>query len=128
LILNVILDILLIPGLGPFPVLGINGAAIGSLVAIIVNVLVVGYQMKKVMPLKVEGKPVLHIILASLIMGLIVYVYTLIVPLSNIWLTLIPVLIGAIIYFIVLLKIDKSIHDDIRDIVMNFGFAWPKWL
>ncbi|HJJ36685.1 MAG TPA: flippase, partial [Methanocorpusculum sp.] len=63
LILNVVLDIILIPGLGPIPAFGINGAAIGSLVAIIVNVVIVGYLMKKIMTFKIEGKPLIHIII-----------------------------------------------------------------
>ncbi|HJJ26763.1 MAG TPA: polysaccharide biosynthesis C-terminal domain-containing protein, partial [Methanocorpusculum sp.] len=121
-ILNVILDILLIP------IMGINGAALGSLCAVIINVLIVTHELKKFMPDFVEKKPLLHILLASLLMGIVVLVYALIVPLSNVGLVLIPVIAGGILYAIVLLKLDKGIHDDIKEMVTNFGLPWPKKL
>ena len=121
-ILNVILDILLIP------IMGINGAALGSLCAVIINVLIVTHELKKFMPVFVEKKPLLHILLASLLMGIGVLVYALIVPLSNAGLVLIPVIAGGILYAIVLLKLDKGIHDDIKEMVTNFGLPWPKKL
>lgn len=121
-ILNVILDILLIP------LFGINGAALGSLCAAIINVLIVTHELKKFMPVFVEKKPVLHILLAALLMGAAVLVYTLIVPMSNVVLVLLPVAFGGILYFVLLLKFDKGIHDDIRDVVTNFGLPWPKRL
>ena len=127
-IINVILNIILIPGWGPIPAFGIEGAAIGSVVALLINTLIVGHELKKVMPLKVEGKPLLHILLASVIMGIFVFIYTLIVPLSNVWLTLIPVAAGGIIYFLLLFKMDNGIRDDMKGMVENFGFRWPRWL
>ena len=63
-ILNVLLDIILIPGFGPVPACGIEGAAIASLIAIIVNVLIVRYELKKVMNMTLELKPFLHILFA----------------------------------------------------------------
>ncbi len=127
-ILNVILDIILIPGLGPIPAMGIEGAALGSLVAIIANTLIVAHELKNVMPVKVEGKPMLHIVQASLAMGLVVFIYTSFVPLSSIGRTLIPVAFGAVIYLLFLLKSDKGIHDEIKQLITNFGIPWPWWL
>ena len=108
--------------------MGINGAALGSLCAVIINVLIVTHELKKFMPVFVEKKPLLHILLASLLMGIVVLVYALIVPLSNAGLVLIPVIAGGILYAIVLLKLDKGIHDDIKEMVTNFGLPWPKKL
>lgn len=121
-ILNVILDIILIP------IIGINGAAVGSLIAMIVNTLIITHRLKKYMPVYVEKKPILHIILASLIMGAFVFIYKLLIPLDNVILTLIPVAIGGLIYFFLLFKLDKGIRNEIRDLVTNFGIPWPKWL
>ncbi|HJJ38859.1 MAG TPA: flippase [Methanocorpusculum sp.] len=121
-ILNVILDVLLIP------VMGINGAAVGSLCAIIINVLIITHELKKFMPVFAEKKPIVHILLASLIMGAAVLAYALLVPMSNVGLVLIPVAFGAVLYSFVLLKLDKGIHDDIKGIITNFGLPWPKRL
>ncbi|HJJ39526.1 MAG TPA: polysaccharide biosynthesis C-terminal domain-containing protein, partial [Methanocorpusculum sp.] len=121
-ILNVILNVLLIP------VMGINGAAVGSLCAVIINVLIITRELKKFMPVFVEKKPLFHIILASLIMGAGVFAYTLLVPMSNVCLVLIPVALGGLLYSILLLKLDKGIHDDIKEMVTNFGLPWPKRL
>ena len=61
-------------------------------------------------------------------MGLFVFIYTLFVPLDNVILTLIPVAVGAVIYFFLLFKIDRGIRDEIAGMVKTFGILWPKWL
>lgn len=114
-ILNVVLDIILIP------VMGINGAAVGSLIAIFVNTVIVIAQLKRFMPVYAEKKPILHIVIASGVMGLFVFVYKIIIPLDNIVLTLIPVAFGVLIYVFVLFKLDKGIREDVRGVLANFG-------
>jgi hypothetical protein len=61
-------------------------------------------------------------------MGLFVFIYKLFVPLDNVILTLIPVFIGAVIYFFLLFKIDRGIRDEIAGMVTTLGLPWPKWL
>jgi hypothetical protein len=61
-------------------------------------------------------------------MGLFVGVYRLAVPLSSIWLTLVPVAVGAIIYGVVLLKLDRSLHDELRAMAAQMGVQLPRWL
>lgn len=121
-ILNVVLNIILIP------MIGINGAAIGSLCALSLNLIIITHQLKRFMPVYFEKMPILHIVMASLVMGAFVLIYMLFVPLSNVFLTLVPVAIGAVIYFLLLFKIDKDIRDEVRGVVKNFGLPWPKWL
>jgi hypothetical protein len=38
------------------------------------------------------------------------------------------VILGALIYIIVLFKLDREIHDEIRDLSVNLGVSWPIWL
>jgi hypothetical protein len=38
------------------------------------------------------------------------------------------VITGALIYTYVLLKLDRKIHDEIRDLSVNLGVPWPGWL
>ena len=62
------------------------------------------------------------------VMGLFVGVYRLVVPLSRIWLTLVPVAAGAAIYGVVLLKLDRSLHDELRTMAAQMGVRLPRWL
>ena len=60
--------------------------------------------------------------------GIFVGVYRLVVPLSSIWLTMVPVAVGAVIYGVVLLKLDRSIHDELRAMAAQMGVRLPRWL
>lgn len=121
-IINVILNIILIP------IIGIEGAAVSSLFCVIGNTLVIYHYLKKYMPVYLEKKPLFHIVMSAAVMGGFVFVYTLFVPLSSLVLTLIPVAIGALIYFFMLFKLDRGIRDELAGVVNNFGLKWPKWL
>ena len=68
------------------------------------------------------------LVLQTAVMGVFVGGYRLMVPLSNVWLTLVPVVAGAIVYGMLLLKLDQSIHDELRAIVVQMGVQWPRWL
>ena len=61
-------------------------------------------------------------------MGLFVFIYKLFIPLGNVILTLIPVAVGAVLYFFLLFKIDRGIRDEIAGMVTTLGLPWPKWL
>ena len=60
--------------------------------------------------------------------GIFVGVYRPVVPLSSIWLTLVPVAVGAIIYGVVLLKLDRGIHDELWAMGVQMGVQLPRWL
>lgn len=100
---------------------GFGGAAVGSLIAIFVNMVIVVVQLKRFMPVYVEKRPVLNIVIASGVMGLLIFAYKVVVPLDNIVLTLVPVVLGVLIYVCVLFKLDKGIRDDAVGILANFG-------
>ncbi|MDO5844789.1 MAG: polysaccharide biosynthesis C-terminal domain-containing protein, partial [Methanocorpusculum sp.] len=121
-VLNIVLNITLIP------IIGINGAAVATLISYTLNAILVAHFLKKYITVKIEIKPILHILLASLIMGAFVFIYKLFIPLDNVIVTLIPVVIGALIYSILLLKLDKGIRNEIADMVTTIGIKWPKWL
>jgi len=121
-ILNIILNIILIP------ILGINGAAIATLISYTLNAILISHFLKRYITIRFELLPIAHIIIASLVMGLFVFIYIQFVPLDNIVVTLIPVVIGAFIYFLLLLKLDRGIRDEIAGMVTTFGLPWPKWL
>ena len=121
-ILNIILNIILIP------TLGINGAALATLISFTLYGVLLYHFLKKHIVVKIEIRPIAHIIISSLIMALFVFIYMQFVPLDNVFVTMIPVIIGAVIYFFTLLKLDSGIHDEIAGMITTFGLPWPKWL
>ena len=78
--------------------------------------------------MRLEYPSVRNILVASAIMGLFVGVYRLVVPLSGIWLTLVPVAVGAIMYGVMLLKLDRGIHDELWAMAAQMGVWLPRWL
>ena len=121
-LINIILNCLLIP------ILGINGAALATLISYSVNAILIAYFLKRYITVKIEKRPILNIIISAAVMGLFVFIYKIFVPLDNVILTLIPVCIGAVIYFFLLFKIDRGIRDEIAGMVTTLGLPWPKWL
>lgn len=121
-VVNIILNCILIP------ILGINGAAISTLVSYSLNAVLIAYFLRRYISIRIEKRPIFHIIVSAAVMGIFVFIYTLFVPLDNVILTLIPVAVGAVIYFFLLFKIDRGIRDEIAGMVKTFGIPWPKWL
>ncbi|MFZ2410023.1 MAG: polysaccharide biosynthesis C-terminal domain-containing protein, partial [Candidatus Methanoperedens sp.] len=121
-ILNILLDITLIP------LIGITGAAIATLATMMLNALMAQRVLSRTMKIKLEYDSISNIIKASAAMGLLVGTYRLLVPLSNVWVTLIPVIFGGVIYGILMLKLDGKICGELRSIVEKMGIVWPKWI
>ena len=121
-VVNIILNCILIP------ILGINGAAISTLISYSLNAVLIAYFLRRYISIRIEKRPIFHIIISAAVMGIFVFIYTLFVPLDNVILTLIPVAVGAVIYFFLLIKIDRGIRDEIAGMVKTFGIPWPKWL
>ena len=78
--------------------------------------------------MRLEYSSVRNILAASTMMGLFVGIYRLAVPLSTIWLALVPVAAGATIYGVVLLKLDRGIRDELRVMAAQMGVRLPRWL
>ena len=121
-IANILLNFALIP------VLGITGAAVATLVTMTLNAALAYRVLKRIIDVRLEYSSVRNILVSSAVMGVFVGGYRLMVPLSSVWLTLVPVVVGAIVYGVLLLKFDQSIHDELRAIVVQMGVQWPRWL
>jgi len=119
---NIALNLLLIP------ILGIKGAAIATLLTMTLNAIIFWRVLAKIFTLRIEFNSFLNIMKASLIMSIFIFGYRLIVPLSNVWLTLIPVILGGIMYGILVLKFDLKIHDELKKITLQMNLPWPNWL
>ena len=121
-IANILLDIVLIP------IMGITGAAVATLIAMTLNALGALILLSRVISVKFEYEPVKNMLYASGIMGIFLLFIHFLLPLTHVIAVLAVVIIGAVIYILVLFKLDRKIHDELKDLSVNLGVPWPRWL
>lgn len=107
------------------PLLGIVGAAVATLVTMVLNAGLAYRALSRVMPVGVERRPVGNIVAATLVMAGVIGLYALFVPLTNVLTVLGAVLLGGAVYGVVLLRMDRSIHDELKDLTLKLGLPWP---
>jgi len=119
---NIVLDILFIP------IYGIIGAAVATLVSMILNVFLAKFALSRVMKIRVEINSLMNILKASAAMSIIVGMYRFIVPLSNVSLSLFAVFLGGAVFCILMFKIDRKMYDDMKSMILQMNLPWPNWL
>ncbi len=119
---NIVLNLLLIP------LVGIMGAAIATMVTMSLNAVLAQRVLSQDMMIRVEHDSILNILKASGVMALFVGSYRFFIPLSNVWLTMVPVVFGGIMYGILVLKLDRKVCNELKGIVMQMNMSWPNWL
>jgi len=119
---NILLDIVLIP------VLGITGAAVATLIAMTLNALGVLILLSRIISIKLEYSSVKNILCASGCMGIFLLFIHFIFPLAHVAAVLSAVIGGAGVYILVLFKLDKEIHDELKKLNIDLGVPWPGWL
>jgi O-antigen/teichoic acid export membrane protein len=103
---NIILCIMLVPHIG------IAGAAVGSFVNVIISIFIARIYLARIIPISLERTSIGHIFLATIVMTISLLILSML-PLNQSSLqTIMMVMIGAAIYFLVLLKLNKQIRDD----------------
>ena len=112
-IANLLLNALLIP------LMGISGAALATLITITLNALLARRILARTITLQLERSSLINILKSSIVMGLVVALYRLIVPMLNVWITLTPVILGGLVYGLLLLKFDQKIYDELKKIIIN---------
>jgi len=121
-LVNIALNILLIP------VIGITGAAAATLLSLLISVIIAHRVLAKYITVKMERKPVIHILAAVGVMALVVGGLRLVVPVVHLGYLIALVIIGAVVYFVLLLRMDGGIHDEVKELVVQTGMLWPDWL
>ena len=116
---NIVLNAALIP------VMGISGAAVATLVTMTLNAVLAGRVLLKIIVIRLEYNTLLNIFKASVMMALFVGIYRMIVPLSSVWLTLVPVVLGGLIYGILILKFERKIYEELKGIAIQMNVLWP---
>jgi O-antigen/teichoic acid export membrane protein len=119
-IANILLDITLIP------VMGITGAALATLIAMSLNACGALILLSKVISLRFEYEQMKNMLFAACFMGSLLLVARLLFPLTHVFGVLALVMIGAVIYILVLFRLDRKIHNEIRDLSLNLGVPWPR--
>lgn len=119
---NIILNAMLIP------LMGISGAAVATLVTMTMNAILAQRILARKITLRVERSSLLNICKASFVMGVVIGVYLLVVPLSSVWLVLVPVVLGGVVYGVLILKFNRRIYEELKEIMLQMNVVWPKWL
>ena len=99
------------------PMIGISGAAVATLVTMTLNAVLARRVLAMMITIRVERSSFLNICKASIAMGLVVGVYRVVVPLSSVWLVLTPVVLGAVVYGILVMKFDRKIYEELKGIM-----------
>ena len=112
---NIVLNAVLIP------VIGIAGAAIATFVTLLLNALLARRVLARRMAIVLGHESLLNILKASVVMGLFVGGYRMVVPLSNVWLALVPIVLGGMVYVVLMLKLDRKIYEELKGIIMQMN-------
>ena len=110
------------------PVMGISGAAVATLVTMSLNAIMARRVLARMITIRVERSSLLNIFKATVVMGTVVGGYRLIVPLSSVWVALVPVVLGGVVYGVLVLKFDRKIYEELKEIMMQMNVTWPEWL
>ena len=116
---TILLDIMLIP------VFGITGAAFALLLGTGIFALGAHYVLKKRIQVRIEKRPVASIIVSSVVMALCVYAYQIVLPITNVFLIAGAVVTGMVVYSLLVVRLDRGIRDEVRDLVTGLGLPWP---
>ncbi|ETA67443.1 membrane protein involved in the export of O-antigen and teichoic acid [Methanolobus tindarius DSM 2278] len=119
---NIIVNLALIP------IIGIEGAAIATLITMGLNTILAKKVLDSMITIKLNYDNTINIFKASAIMALLIGLYRYFIPISNIWMAVIPVLLGGAIYGILLLRYDRIICEELRGIFEQIRIPWPSWL
>ncbi len=117
---NIVLNAALIP------LLGIIGAAIATLATMGLNAILALQVLSKIITIRVDSGSLMNILKASLAMSVFVGGYRMLVPINNVWLALVPVVPGGVIYVVLLLKFDRKIWDEWNKIMVRLNVVWPQ--
>jgi O-antigen/teichoic acid export membrane protein len=110
-ILNIILNVLLIP------LFGISGAAVASLVTMSINAVLAYGMLKSSLHIRVDLRSVTNLVVSALIMSGFLLLYLYVLPVQDFVSLGLVVTLGAIIYFCIVLRIDRTIRSDLKELL-----------
>jgi O-antigen/teichoic acid export membrane protein len=118
-LVSVIANIMLNAAL--IPLIGISGAAIATLATMTLNAVIAWRILARTINLLLEPNVLLNILKASIAMGIFIGGYLLFVPISNVWMALVAVVLGGIIYGAMILKYNRNIYEEMKEIMFKLS-------
>jgi O-antigen/teichoic acid export membrane protein len=112
---NIVLNVLLIP------VLGILGAAVATLLSVFLNAVLSYSYLSRIIPVRLEKKPVGSIVVSGVVMGTVVLAFSILTGISSVLLLIAAVLLGAGVYFALLFRLDPGIRSEAVGLLETFG-------
>jgi len=116
---NIGLNLLLIPAYG------IVGASAATLITMVLNAMLSRRALSQSIRVRIEPRAVGNIVLAALVMAAVIIAFSYFFPLTNVVLVLAVVALGGLVYFLLLLRIDRGIHDELTELAGKLGIPWP---
>lgn len=110
-LLNIVLNILLIPQYG------IAGAAVASLVTITINAALAYTMLKSFLHISIDKRGVLNLVVSALIMSVALLAYVYLFPIRDFFGLVLVLGFSAIIYFVSVLGIDRTIRNDLKELL-----------
>jgi len=117
---NILLNLLLIP------FFGINGSALAFLVTMAFSALYSAVSLRETLPLKPDIPVVKDTIMASVVMAAAVLMLKEVFPPDSWQVLFIIVISGSACYLLILLRINRTLKEDILKILADFGFTAKK--
>jgi O-antigen/teichoic acid export membrane protein len=112
---NIVLNVALIP------ILGILGAAVATLLSVFLNAVLSYSYLSRIIPVRLERKPVGSIVISGLVMGAVVFAFSILTGISSVFLLIGAVLLGAAVYFALLFRLDPGIRGEAVNLLQTFG-------
>lgn len=122
IIANITLNIVFIPRYG------MEGAAFATVIAMTLNAALAYLFLRKVIAVRYNWMSISKMVIVSLLMCGFLLAFKYVLPITNVVLLLTAFVAGGLLYGVIMLKVDKAIHDEVAGMAKSFGMKWPKWL
>lgn len=120
--LLVLLELIMIP------LFGITGAALALLITCIVRAAGARWTLSRSMYIGVERRTIRNILTATVVMAAVLSATRILIPVFHVVVLILIIGAGALVYFLVLFRLDREIHDEISELAKHLGIPWPSWL
>jgi O-antigen/teichoic acid export membrane protein len=109
------------------PRFGIAGAATASLLTMVLNAVLSYWMLKSSVSIRIDSKSVLNLVVSAGIMSIVLSAYLYVLPVRDFIGLVLVLALGAAIYFSSVLWTDRTIRNDLKNVLdtMNFPFI-PK--
>ena len=110
------------------PIYGINGAAGAILLTVIIHAICIGVSLNRQISLSLDFRALRSIGIAAIAMGMGVSIFTYFIPPTQAFVVGIAIFLGAGIYILSLLHLERGIETALRKMIQEMGIVLSEWL